>query len=167
MARIALLLLALLLSAPALLGGRADHLDAPLREPVAERREPGARAHARRRDHVVAARVADLRERVVLAEDRDRGARAGLDRRAERRLDAGEAALDREALLAEELGEPGGGLHLLVAELGVVVDPAGQRLELVAETVHRLADLVLERAHTGSPGRAGSSADHYTTAPVC
>src|SRR5262249_23025592 len=109
-------------------------------------------AGAGRRDRVVAARVADRRQRVVLAHDRDRGTLAGLDRRAKRRLDSRDAALDLEALRCEEFGQPGGGLDFLVAELGIVVDPARELLEVVTEAVDRGGDRVFEGTHVGSPG---------------
>src|SRR3989442_10575131 len=110
------------LAAAALLGGRADDLDATLRQLVAKRGQRGAGADAGGGDDVVAARVTDAGQRVVLAEDRDRRSLTRLDGAAKRRLDAGDAALHLEALLVEKLGEPCGGLDLLVPELGIVVD---------------------------------------------
>src|SRR5262249_28363769 len=109
-------------------------------------------AGAGRRDRVVAARVADRRQRVVLAHDRDGGALAGLDRRAKRGLDSGDAALDLEALSCEEFGQPGGGLDFLVTELGIVVDPVRELLEVVTEAVDRGGDRVFEGGHVDSPG---------------
>src|SRR5262249_52910418 len=102
-----------------------------------------------------------------LAHDRDRRALAGLDRRAKRGLDSGDAALDLEALRGEELREPGGGLDLLVAKLGVVVDPARELLEVVAEAVDGGGDRVFEGGHLAllacgiGPVR---QADNYTIA---
>ena len=61
-----------LLAAAALLGGRAEHAHAP-GQLAAERRERERRADAGGRDQVVAAGVADLRQRVVLGEQRDAG----------------------------------------------------------------------------------------------
>src|SRR5262249_61448313 len=68
------------LAAAALLGRGADDVNAPLWEPVADRRQPGARPGPGGRDRVVTARVPDRRERVVLAPDRDARPLAGLDR---------------------------------------------------------------------------------------
>ena len=59
-----------LLAAPPLLRRRAEEDDLP-GELVAERRQGDRRAHARRRHRVVAAAVAEPRERVVLGEDAD------------------------------------------------------------------------------------------------
>ena len=86
------------LPAAALLGGRADDLDAALRELGAHRGERRARAGAGGGDDVVAARVPDAGQRVVLAQDRDGRAVAGLDGAAERGVDAAHALLDLEAL---------------------------------------------------------------------
>ena len=161
------------LAASALLGRRAHHVDAPLRQPVAHRGQPGARAGARGRDRVVTAGVTDRRQRVVLAHDRDRRALAGLDRRAKRGLDAGHAALDLEALRGEELREPGGCLDLLITELGIVVDPARELLEVVAEAIDRAGDRVFESGHLhvsllqALRDRTASMAVNYITAVVC
>src|SRR3989454_1680095 len=76
-----------------------------------------------------------------------RSALARLDRRAERGLEAREGTLDLEPLFGKEVGEPAGRLHLLVAELGIVVDLAGELLEVVAEAVDRAADRVFEGGH--------------------
>src|SRR5215470_4757244 len=140
------------LAGPAFLGGRADHLDPARAGQGAERhRERGAGAGARRGDHVVAAGVADRRQRVVLGHDRDGRPRAGsVDRRPERRRQASDAPLDAGAVLVEELGEPAVRLLLLEAELGVVVDLVRQRLEVAGEPIDRRGDLLLDvarRAH--------------------
>jgi hypothetical protein len=50
------------------------------------------------------------------------------------------AALDLEALAAEEFAEPAGRHHFLITELGEGVDRVRQALELVAETVDGLVD---------------------------
>ena len=158
------------LAAAALLRRGADDQDAPGRQAIAHGREPGTGADAGGRDGVVAAGVPDARQRVVLAEDRDGRPFAGLERRAERGLDAGDAALHLEALRVEELGEPRGGLDFRVAELGVVVDPVREPLEIVTEAVHRLGDQLLEWVHGGllvvTVRVCGADgAPHYTTAP--
>ena len=138
------------LPAAALLGGRADHLDSTLRQHGLGQREPGARARAGGRDHVVAAGMADAGQGVVLAHDGDGGSLAGVDGRAEGGLHTGHALLDLEALVAEELGEPAHRLFLLIAQLGMVMDAAGEGLELVTETVDGLDDGVLGGAHGAS-----------------
>jgi hypothetical protein len=112
--------------APAsLLGGRAQQEDPPA-QLVGQRRRGEARAEAGGRDDVVPAGVPDAGERVVLAEDGDGWAFAGLDGGAEGGLHAAHALLDLEALLAEELREPGTGLDLLIRELRIVVDVRGR-----------------------------------------
>ncbi len=160
------------LAAATLLGRRADHLDAPGRELVAHGRERGARARPRGRDDVVAAGVPDGGQRVVLAQDGDGGAVAGFQGGAERRLDAGHAALDLEALAGEIVRQPAGGLHFLVGQLGIVVDPARELLEIVGETVHRPTNQVLDCAHAGLsrnavmrlPAGAASEVNYITRA---
>ena len=90
-------------------------------------------------------------QRVVLAHDRDRGAvTAPLHGRPERGGHAADPALDLEPLGLEERAEPAGGLDLLVAELRVVVDLPGQRLELAGEAVDGALDVGLEGAHGSS-----------------
>src|SRR5207245_1345187 len=77
------------------------------------------------------------RQGVVLGHDRDRGPGPGaLDRRAERRGDPTDGPLDLHVVRLEELGEPRVGLLLLEGELGIVVDPVREGLELVGEAVH-------------------------------
>src|SRR5262249_9689731 len=100
-----------------------------------------------RRDHVVAARVPDARQRIVLAQDRDGGPTARSDRCPESGRHAGDTRLDLEALPVQELAEPGAGLDFLVGELRMIVDPTRERLALVSELLHRLCDRVLDRAH--------------------
>src|SRR5581483_1356711 len=91
--------------------------------------------------------------RVVLAEDRHRRPRgAARDRGAERRRHAADPALHLEPVPLQELAEPGAGLRFLVAELRVVVDLAGELVELVAQPVDRALDLVLDGAHRTSSG---------------
>jgi hypothetical protein len=135
------------LAAAALLGRRPDHLDAALRQRIAHGGERGAGTGAGSGNGVVAARVSDGGQRVVLAHDRDRGPGARFDGGAEGRLDASDAALDLESLVAEEFGEPADRLDFLVRELRVVVDRAGQAFEVVAEAVDGLVDDVFHAAH--------------------
>src|SRR5712692_5381478 len=86
--------------------------------PITWMRRAGPRA--RGGDDVVATGVADAGQRVVLAEDGDGGAGAGLDGGAEGRVHAADAFLHLEAVRTEELREPAAGLDLRVAQLGVV-----------------------------------------------
>src|SRR6266850_1719857 len=145
------------LAAAALFRGRTDDLHAALRQPVPQRSQRRPRADAGGGDDVVAAGVTDPGQRVVLAEDRDRWPVAGPDGGAKRRRHAGHPALDREALLVEELGEPRGRLDLLVRQLGIVVDLSRQLLEIVGKTIDRLWDEVFDSAHDESPGSVGSA----------
>ena len=124
-----------------------------------------ARADAGGGDDVVAARVADARQGVVLAHDGDGRAITRLQRGPEGGVDARHAALDLEALGAEELDEPAGRLDFLVAELGMVVDLAGELLQLIARPVQRAGDLILDGAHARtSVGVSGPA--HYTPSVV-
>ena len=112
------------LARAAFLRGRPHHRD-PAREgearPGEARRDDGERragAGARRRDDVVAARVADAGERVVLGHHRDRRAVPGSGHLgAKRGRQAAHAALDAASLALEELGQPGGRLLLLEGQL--------------------------------------------------
>src|SRR5204863_2547579 len=131
----------------AFLRRRADHLDAAFRQRVAHGCERRAGAGARGGDGVVAARMPDGGQRVVLAHDRDGGPETRLDGRAERRIDTADAALDLEALRAQERGEPTRCLHFLIPELWIVVNRAGQALEVIAETVDGLVDEVFHAGH--------------------
>jgi hypothetical protein len=139
------------LARAAFLGGRADHLD-PARE--GQGRERGGqrrpRARPRGRDDVVAAGVPDAGQRVVLAQDRDGGAVAGLDGAAEGGVHAAHPLLHLEALPGQEVAEPAARLHFLVAQLGVRVDLTGEGLELVGQPVDGLADRFLGVAHGGT-----------------
>jgi hypothetical protein len=95
------------LAAPALFGGRADHVDPTRGETGLEGRQRRARPRARCRDDVVPARVSDAGKRVVLAHDRDGGpVPAAVHGRPERGRDTSDSALDLEPLGLEERGEP-------------------------------------------------------------
>ena len=97
----------------------------PAKGRVAERGgERGAGARAGGGDHVVAARVADARQRVVLGHDRHgrTGARARRWWRGTRWAARRRRARPRRPCLARNSVEPRRGLLLLEAELGVVVD---------------------------------------------
>src|SRR3989304_5962189 len=54
------------------------------------------------------------------------------------------ALLHLEALGGEVLREPSGGLDLLIAELGVGVDPVGEGFQLVGQAGHGAADPIFE-----------------------
>src|SRR3989337_680881 len=54
------------------------------------------------------------------------------------------ALLPFEALGGEVLREPSGGLDLLIAELGVGVDPVGEGFQLVGQAVHGAADRIFD-----------------------
>src|SRR5262249_27155652 len=69
------------------------------------------------------------------------------------RFDAADPLLDLEALGGQEIGEPAAGLHLLVAQLGMVVDLVRERFQLVSQMVYRAGDRVLRRGHGVPPGR--------------
>src|SRR5947209_13893452 len=146
----------LYLAAAALFRRRAHDVDAALRQPVADRGQPLARPGAGRRDRVVTAGMTDRRQRVVLAQDRDRRTVTGLDGRAKCGVDAGHAALDLESLSGQEVTEPARRLDLLKAKLGIVVDAARERFEIVAKAVDRRGDRVFEGGHLNSPGSAES-----------
>jgi hypothetical protein len=141
------------LSRAALLGGRADDHHAPGERkpgPTRDLRQRRAGAGPGRGDDVVSARVADVRERVVLGHDRHRRPRPGAGHLGpEGGGDAAHAALDAAAPGLEEPGQPGGGLLLLVAELRVGVDLERERPELRIETVHGVHGAGLEAVEVG------------------
>ena len=112
---------------------KQDELD--LKSPAAAKFKP---LEWRKREELIAALD------TAVAEARDRGAGARFDGGAKRRVDAADTALDRQSLTAQELGEPARRLHFLVGELGVVVDRAGQALEVVAEAVDGLVDEIFD-----------------------
>ena len=153
------------LAAATLLGRRADDVDPAPGKPLAHGGQAQAGAGAGRGDHVVTASVADAGQCVVLTHDGDRRPIARVQRGPERGVDASDAALDLEALGAEELDEPAGRLDFLVAELGMVVDLAGELLQLIARPVQRAGDLILDGAHARtSVGVSGPA--HYTPSVV-
>src|SRR5262249_19133396 len=160
------------LAAAALLGGRADDLDATLRQPVPDGGERRARAGAGGGDDVVAARVTDAGQSVVLAENRDRRSFTQVERAAERGVHAGQSALDLESLLVEELDEPRGSLDFLEAELRVVMDLTREFLEIGGKAVDSGSDEIFHGAH-GRVSRGIDSAaardrrQLYTGGPAC
>ena len=123
------------LPAAALLRRRADDLDRP-GELVERGLRAESRAEVRDRDEIVPAGVADLGEGVVFREEGDRrglasGAvaaaigrprlRASARRRAEGRLDAADASLDREAPTLERVRERLRGVALLEVQFRMSV----------------------------------------------
>ena len=145
---------------PLLLGRRTDHLhgDAEL---VGERGERETGAHGRGRDHVVPARMADARQRVVLRTDRDRE-RAGARGRDERRREVAHPGFDGERS-AQSVGHPLGRALLLEGELGMGVHGVRQLDECPARGSHlplrdglgiHGANLATTSPHVPSPGGA-------------
>src|SRR5262249_39128210 len=120
---------------------------------------------AGRRDHVVTARVTDARERVVLTHDGHRRSVARIQGGPECGIDPGDAALDLEAPGAEKLGEPAGSFDFLIPELGMIVNLAGELLQLIGRPVQRTRDLILDGAHARtSVGVSGPA--NYTPSVV-
>ena len=132
------------LSPAAFLGRRPkiDHAAAQFGHDGAERhgrgRHPGAH-------QVVAAGMAQARQRVVLGDEPDgrarcRAARSGGDRGGDLR----DAALDGKPVALEHLRDPGDGLVLLEPCLGVGMDPERQVARLRVEPVQRFERPCLE-----------------------
>src|SRR5689334_8514124 len=142
------------LARAALLGGRADDVDASREGERAQRgRDGGPGAGPGGGDHVVPAGVADVRQRVVLGHDRDGGAGAGpRDGGPEGGGQPAHPALHRRAVGGQEVGEPAGGLVLLEAQLGVGVDLVADALELVGQAIDRLRDAGLGLVERGVRG---------------
>ncbi len=112
------------LATPGLLGGRAHDGD-PQAQLVRHDREREAGTHAGGRDHVVTAGMPDCGQRVVLDAHGDvEGTRAVAAH--DRRGHAGHTGADVEAGGGEPLGDPPGCQDLLVAELGVGMDPVAE-----------------------------------------
>src|SRR5205814_1770989 len=133
------------LAAAALLRGCADGGE-PARELVHHRAHADGCGDADHRDEVVPAGMADLGERVVLLEDRDRwSGRSALRVAAIGGLDVLVSALNGEARAFEKLGDPEGGFPLLVCELRLGVNGARQREERIAPLVDRLDRALRER----------------------
>ena len=112
------------LATAALLGRRSKDADLHA-DLVGDAGQRDARAHGGGGDDVVPAGVAYLRQRVVLRQKRD------VERtRAERSTHGGRQAaglaLDLEAGLVEPVGDDPAGQRLLVAQLGVIVNPVGE-----------------------------------------
>src|SRR5262249_23287144 len=87
-------------------------------------------------------------------------------RRPERRRQPADRAFDPGAVLLQKLGEPEVSLLLFEAQLGIVVDPVGERFQVVRQPIHRARDLALDACdrvfkgcHCWSPGYAGSATE--------
>ncbi len=119
------------LAAAALLGRGADELD-PDPEPVRLAGGHQERADIGHRDQVVTAGVTDVGKRVVFREERDRWAFRP-DMGAEGGRDAAQVPLDAEAVPLEKAANAIDGATLLVGGLGIGVDLARQRQEVLAE----------------------------------
>src|SRR5206468_9203445 len=111
----------ILLPRAVLLGWRADELDREI-ELRTIRGDIDEGADVGHGDEVVAAAVADLRQRVVLREERQGRSRRGPDARPERGRDAGDAALDFETLVLQQRADAIHRAALLIRELGIIVD---------------------------------------------
>jgi hypothetical protein len=126
------------LAAPTLLGGGTEDPDREA-ELVGQRCQGQPGTDGGRRDDVVAARVPDPRQGVVLGADRHRqGPGAGL--RDDRGVEPRRPVLDVEPSRGQCLGHPARGVVLLESQLGVGVDRVGQRDQGVTGAV----DLVLD-----------------------
>ena len=124
-----------LLAAAALFGGRSEDAD-PARRAVRETGEGEAGADARRRDQVVPAGVADLRQRVVLRQQRHAGAAIRSELGLEGRFEAVGTALDLQPGALQGSGEERRGVELLESELRVRVDGVGEFEQLGPHRVH-------------------------------
>jgi hypothetical protein len=143
------------LAAKVLLAGRAEHLDRDA-EVVGHRGEQQSGGHRGGRDDVVAAGVADARQRVVLGEQADdelavavaRGYRSGQVR---------DSRADREPGVFQRGGDQGAGVVLGEPELRIRVDGVAQPHRLVADRRQVLLDGGLRVGHRVS-SRAGGTA---------
>ena len=139
------------LAAVHLLGRRAEDDDARVGR-VDRLDERDGRPDACRRDQVVPAGVADVRERVVLGADGD-GDGAVPPLAAERRLHAVDAGLDIEPLRLDERDELADGVVLLEREFGMRMDLTRDADELVGNVVDRAAGAVLRGIDAGAGRR--------------
>src|SRR5213082_320522 len=131
------------LSAATFLGRRTDdeHPPAQAIERVGQR-NPGPRRG--RRNQVVAAAVAEATKRVVFREERNCRPRPVAARRDEGGWSISDADLDAKTVFLEELGQPGNGLPLFVANLGIGVNIAANPFELRPQGVDPGAESILE-----------------------
>ena len=136
------------LPAAVLLGRRPDDSDGET-DLIGDPRRSQRGAERHRRDHVVAAGVADARQRIVLGAERDMERAVSLTG-PERGVQPAEGLLDREACVSQEPGAPGGRLLLLEREFGMCVDPVAQVHQRRAPVLDRFTCRGL-RIHTHRP----------------
>jgi hypothetical protein len=146
------------LAATTLLGRGAHHLHREI-ELVGERREREPGTHGGSRDHVVAARVPDARQGVVLGADRD-GERAGPHGRDECRVEAGDTVIDREAARSQRLRDTCRGAVLLEGQFGVGMDGVGQGDEALRRRGDDRSGPPTGVADPGRSGHTRSSGPH-------
>ena len=101
---------------------------------------PDERTYRRGRDEVVAARMSDVRERVVLREHRHAWPLPFPCNRSKRGRHPCEASLHFESGMLEVGGQRARGLVLLEAQLGLGVDGASEPGEVVSRRVDRRVD---------------------------
>jgi hypothetical protein len=127
-----------LLPAPPLLGRRAQEPDLP-GPGVPHRRQGDGRTHPGRGHRVVAAPVTEPGQRVVLRQHADLrpvGAQAPREPAPYRGREAAGRVLHGVPVSGDELGDPGGRLHLLERRLRVGVDSVRQAEDLVPRGLH-------------------------------
>src|SRR5207302_10982328 len=131
------------LSAATFLGRRTDpeYPSAQAVERVGER-DPCPRRG--RRNQVMAAAVAEAAERVVFREEGDRRTCSVPARGDKGGRRVGDPDLDTETVFLEQLGQPGNGLSLFVADLGIGVNIAANPFELRSQRVDPGAESILE-----------------------
>jgi hypothetical protein len=147
------------LAPAAFFGGGADHLDSPTPGATARGGQEGGGPGRRGRDQVVTAAVADDGQRVVLGQECHRGAVPVGQGRPERGGDATDLALHHVAVGLEVLAEPGGGLHLQEAHLGMAMDAARERVQLGRQLRRgggQVRDRVGGRGHASARFRPGA-----------
>ena len=137
--------------APAtLLGRRAQKRDREA-ELVGDIAEGSSRAHRRRRDDVVAARVPETGQRVVLRAQHDVQRSAAADG-THRRIETVVARRDLKPEVVHGGRDPLRGVVLLPGDLGVRVDVVTQRQQCVRVPLHATDHRLAWRAHLSSPG---------------
>ena len=156
-----------LLAAPPLLGRGAEEDDLA-RQLVGDGGQGDGRADARRGHRVVAASVAETRQRVVLGEDPDARAVAAATAatgRPDRRREAARRMLDGEPVTAQDLGDPGRRLVLLEGRLRVGVDPVGEVEDLGSVRLDGGRDAGLE-VDLGLGGTDGDTVGHGSSGGI-
>jgi hypothetical protein len=126
--------------------GRSPDDEYSSRQPVERIGQRDARAGGGGRDQVVPATVAQATERVVLGQERDRRAGPIPPAGNEGGRGVGDAKLDAEPMLLEQLGKPGDRLVLFVADLRIGVNVAPDPFQLRPKRVDSRADFILQLA---------------------